>query len=264
MTSRQIFFTHVMKTGGTSLVRWLRSVVPASAAYPDAVAGGALAEKTFAHQLIGMDDAQRRAYRLISVHQPAWVAFALASDAHRVTLLREPVSRTVSHLRQLRESPHAPDAIEDIYDDEDWRRRLANHQTQLFADPGPAASGDDAKLQGDALSEADLEEIRSGVIRFWETGISHPREMGPADLDAATRALDRYDCVGVTDDLPGLVERLSRLTGLALPPAPHANAAGRSDAVSDELLARIEADNQMDLALYAHARRLSAPPFPST
>ncbi|MEZ5245570.1 MAG: hypothetical protein R2707_10765 [Acidimicrobiales bacterium] len=62
----------------------------------------------------------------------------------------------------------------------------------------------------------------------------------------------------MTEDLPGMVDRVAALTGLDLPPAPHANVGDGADAVSPELLARITADNEYDIRLYEHAVRLAS------
>lgn len=265
MPSRQVFYTHIMKTGGTSLSRVLRACIPDELTYPTGESDeGQVVAKTFSNLLLGLDPKQQRALQLVSVHQPAWVAAAVSPQAHTLTVLREPISRTVSHLRQLRASVSPSDDLEAIYADDGWRARLANHQTQLFADTKERNEDLDAFAPGEELDENVQEALRHELTQFWETGISRPMEIGDEDYARAAAVLETYDCVGVTEDLPGMTRRVAELTGLDLPPVPHANAGAGSDAVSHELLERIRADNEYDLRLYEHAQRLAERPCPTT
>ena len=262
MTTPQIFFTHVMKTGGTSVSRALRSQFPIEATYPAADStSDQIVAKTFSHLLLGLDADERARLRLFSVHQPAWVALAVAPDALKITVLREPVARTISHLRQISADMDEPADLEAVYAVEGYRSRLANYQTQLFADTH-ARNQADVKVDVDELDEAGRNAITDGLAKMWATGIARPLVIGPAEYATAAAVLGAYDCVGVTERLGEMVDRVAGLTGLDLPSAPHVNVGDRSAAVSPGLLDQITEDNAYDLQLYALACRSSDRPAP--
>ena len=255
----QIFFTHVMKTGGTSIGRVLRRCFPDDATYPTASDRAMVTAKTFPHLLVGLDEEAKRAVSLFSVHQPAWVAFRVAPEATKVTVLREPVSRTISHLRQLSASPATSNDLAEIYAESGWRDRLANYQTQLFADTEERVAKIVAEMpRADELDDDAKELLRRDLARFWETGIAHPFAVGPDDYARAVHTLDRFDCVGVMDDLPALASCVRTRTGLDIADVPHVNLASRTDAVSPALVAQIADDNRYDTQLYEHAVTLAA------
>jgi hypothetical protein len=256
----QVFYVHVMKTGGTSLGESLRSRFAPADAYPQLESDHApVAEKTFPYLLLDLDEEARRRTRLFSVHHPAWVAFEIAPTAQKITVIREPISRTVSHLRQLANGPHAPDDMNEIYDNPGWRSRLANYQTQLFAntkerhDAAKAATA----ISDEAAAKILTEELHLALSHVWGTAIEHPFDVTTDDLARAIETLERFDVVGVTEKLDDMVERLSIHMALELPPLDHQNTTGQRLAVSDGLMERIEADNPFDLQLYAHAQTLA-------
>lgn len=263
MRDRQIFYTHVMKTGGTSLSRAVRAALPADAVYPsEEGAKSQVVAKTFSHLLLGLDPAVRDRIAFFNVHQPAWVAFAVAPDSVKLTVLRDPIARTISHLRQLAGPDGAPDDLAELYADPEWRNRLANHQTQLFADSQGRGAPEAGPVGGAELDDDAKEAYRRALGRFWSTGINRPFAVGPHDYDAAVEMLERYDAVGVTDDLAGMRDRVAAVTGLDLAPVPHVNASVRHDDVAPDLLERIAADNEFDIRLYRHAGELAARPRP--
>ncbi|GJM37974.1 MAG: hypothetical protein DHS20C19_13410 [Acidimicrobiales bacterium] len=255
---RQIFYTHVMKTGGTSIGRVLQSCFSATEVFPrEEGERTTVASKTFSHVLRELDADERAALRLISVHQPAWVAFAVAPDAYKITVLREPVARTISHLRQVRRAPDTPDDIEEIYAIDGWRSRLTNYQTQLFADTEAREAAAATAVDAGAMDESARAELAAGLSQFWRTGISRPMTVGPAELDGAKATLARYDCVGVTSDLPSVVQRIAARTGLELRAVPHANVGDPSIAAPQALIEKITADTEFDRLLYEHAVELA-------
>lgn len=264
MTGVQIFYTHVMKTAGRSLSSLIRAHLPTDVMYPDAAH---VTAKIFSDRLLNLDELERERYPFISVHHPAWVAFAAAPAAFKMTVLREPVARTVSHLRQIARGVDTPDDIEEIYAVTGWRDRLSNYQTQLFAAVGPSHTSqlDDPSppmwgLQGGS-SELD-DEKRAALLRelawVWYSGIAQPIEVDAASFERAVAMLERYDCVGVTEDLSGVVTRLSERTGLALPSADHLNRTSNVAPVGRALLDQIANDNEFDLLLHAAARELAS------
>ena len=253
----QIFFTHVMKTGGTSVLKALRSPFEAHELFPCPTSrGDQMVAKTMSNRLLDLEPTERARIRLFSVHQPAWIAQAAAPHAMRVTVVREPVDRTVSHLRHLARGADLTDDLMSIYDDEGWRSRLVDHQCQMFATtPGDVASL--PRIEPELLDDEGRRDLWDGIQRIWWTGVTVPLTIDRSRADAAIDCLAEYDVVGVTDDLPGFLRAVAARAGLDLPEISHANAAPSADAVPTALLARIEADTAFDQELYQRARVLA-------
>lgn len=266
MTTR-VFFVHVMKTGGVSVSSLMRSQYTASACYPFPLAPGEepgsmrpVVAKVFIDPLLELSDQERQAIDFYSVHMPAWVAAEVAPHHLTVTVLREPVSRTVSHLRHLARIPVLPDDLDELYDDPEVHGRLVNYQTRLFAE-----SKDDYERNMRMVSsitpeqvEASREALEFSLLRFWATGIRRTATVQPSDLDRAMARLDTIDEVGTTDELPSLRRRLEQRFGGALPELTHRNAAPAELPVSSRLVDRIRQDCALDAALYERARERSA------
>src|SRR5438045_58198 len=108
----RFLFLHVMKTGGTSFVFHLKREFPAVALYPsevdrrgptDAEPYGSLAD------LAAVTPVRRAAIRMYAGHFPYMARDIIGGDLTTITLLREPVERTVSmlkHFKRLHERFH--------------------------------------------------------------------------------------------------------------------------------------------------------------
>jgi hypothetical protein len=260
----QLFFTHVMKSGGRSVNRTLLKHVGFDNVYPlprdesvDAETANlfSIFYKVDPHLLLGLDEHERQALTFVSVHQPAWVAFAF-ENAIRFTVLRDPVQRTISHLRQIAGAIEPKlETLEELYEIEAIRSRMTNYQTQIFGAPPPDTIAKDFDFK--ALGEAEKEGIRSAAYWSVFTAIAKPI---PSDADllvAAKENLDRFDVVGVLDDLAGFFNRLSSRSGIDLGEPPHLNAAKTNTQASAALLEAIETDSAVDLELYHHALDLA-------
>ena len=113
-TGPVFFFMHIMKTGGTSIVHHIQDNFPVGTTEPDyrtLPPGEPVPEKHYASlvRLWDLDDERRAQIRLYMGHYPYWVTDLVQPDV-TFTVLRDPVDRTISMLRQL--SAEAPaDAI---------------------------------------------------------------------------------------------------------------------------------------------------------
>jgi hypothetical protein len=242
-----VFFVHVMKTGGLSFNEAMRSHYPLESVYPRPAYGERVAWKVSPRALLAADPARLSKASYFTVHMPAWIAEAVAPDFLRVTVLRDPVERTISHLRHIARRHAAYHCIEDIYDDETWADRLANYQTRLFAE---SRSDHDQRLR----------PVDRGQLRhYWFTAIGHhPGRLGESDLDSALDRLRAFDVVGTTDQLADVVRRVLCRIGAQPQPAPHVNAAADGLRGSASLRRRIAEDNELDIQLVEEARRLSS------
>jgi hypothetical protein len=266
---RRVFFTHIMKTGGTSIVAALEHGLDPTATFPlPGTPEERIAAKLGIEGLLESPPERLAAIGCFSVHQPPWVGRAVAPDALQVVVLREPVARTVSHLRHLARSNARPDFLSVIYDEPGWRDRLVDYQTQILSSTREeyderrrriAEFGEAIAEKGRAEIEAALREAMvSGRHYFTPTVIEAPRPMSSDDIEVAIGVLDSMDVVGTTDDLPGFVAAVSARCGRELVVPGQMNTSRQQAPVDPKLMERIRADQDADRVVYAHARRLAA------
>lgn len=250
---RPIFFVHVMKTGGTALIRALAPCYSPQRCYP--TSGAAFAEKGSVESLLEQTRAGAE-FDLLTPHVPAWVAEETAPDHLHVTVLREPTARTISHLRQVAAYESTPDDLEAIYEIPAWRDRLRNYQTRLFAaDESTHRAERHAAAAADA--NPDPEEFRTVLLSALATGVADPTTMVGADLAGAVQRLRRMDVVGISERLDGVAAQLARRAGVACDQIERVRVSSNRAVVSASLVAAIEDDTTLDRELYEHACALA-------
>jgi hypothetical protein len=257
-----VFFIHIMKTGGTSLNNALNELFEPAARYPADDIRLAVGQKVDIRFLQQRYSEPGCAIAFASVHMPAWVAEQVAPDHLSMTILREPVSRTLSHLRQEARTGTLSDDIEEVYEHPLFRARLANYQTRLFSmTEAHQVEAEAARREFDrqiAEGSADAhEELMLRFRVFLATAVSSEDDLSERDLREAIARLERVDEVGTTDQLDDLARRVESRLGAALPRIGRANVTDENLHVSGSLLERIRADNALDFELYEHACRLA-------
>ncbi|MDW3219637.1 MAG: hypothetical protein R8F63_13575 [Acidimicrobiales bacterium] len=244
-----IFFVHVMKTGGSALIRALQGSYAPSRCYPTP---DALFEEKGSIDALLERVRGDTGFDLLTPHVPAWVAEEVAPHHLHVTVLREPTARTISHLRQVAGYEATPDDLEAIYEIPAWRDRLRNYQTRLFAaDASTHQAGKDAAAVAAANMEPD--EVQTMLLSALATGVGDPTIMVAADLAAALARLRRVDVVGVTERLDRMATRLARRAGISFERIERVRVSSNRAVVSDALTAAIEDDTTLDRELYEHA-----------
>ena len=229
------------------------------AVYPDTSADVAtLAQKVLPRYVLELSASQRSRFRYFSLHQPAWVAFELADRALRVTVLRDPIERTISHLRQLTSLDHIRLTMEELYEDAAWRRHLADYQTQVFGQRDPRHHPTSGEARPVDVDDLDRTEIERSLQRVFGTALTEPTTVDAVVRARAEEALERYDLVGTTEDLETFCRSLARVTGIDLAPVPHRNKRRSHTPVSRELRQAIADDMAHDLELYEYARQRGA------
>lgn len=226
------FHVHPMKTAGGTLSWVLRRNLSGAAVYPgDHPGEEPYASKGSIKKLLELPPERRAALRAYTCHVPFYVAELVDPDLVTMTVLRDPVDRTISHLDQLsRLSPRYQGRHpEELYDDRQvFRRQIHNHQTRFFA-----------------LTEADRA----------------PDFRKPLDIDADRLALakdnlERVDLVGLTEHLVDLLAELERRYGWDVDiPKVNEGSGARWD-FSPSFRDRVAEDNAADMELYEHACRL--------
>jgi hypothetical protein len=143
-----------------------------------------------------------------------------------MTILRDPVERTISHLKQLQEADPANRPLEELYEDPDlYRPVLHDHQVRMFA----LAPSDD--IEGYYSLPLDIDDARfaracDNLAQLDLVGFQHRYDAFEAAL------VDRYGWTLAR------VERLRRSEPLE---------------VSAAFRRRIAEDNRADVAFFEHA-----------
>ena len=239
----RFFFAHVQKAAGTSLIVRLRRQFRREQIYPDTSdVAAAAAASTEPHlprlgptllvsQLLDRYQARRDQIRVVTGHFPLRTTELLGDRFTTITIVRDPVERTLSALRhhQLRTPADRDRSLEELYDDPiRFHGLIHNHMVKLFS-----------------LSP---EEILAG-----DGIMAHVEPFTSARLEEAKVRLAGVDVLGLHDHLEELGGELEARFGWSLGQGVHAN---RTDpvVVPASFRARIAADNEMDAELYEHAR----------
>ena len=232
----RFFFIHIQKTAGTSLRQHLMENFERSEVYPPPQEGGLynyLVIYQMGAYLVDLPATEQARFRLFHGHMPFAVTQRLALDKPPTTftVLREPVARTLSVLKQKKKMrPELAEAsLEDIYDNRKYfEGQILNHQAKIFAVP------DDSDL----LAGFD------------------PYPVGPDDLARAKANLEKVDVIGLQSDMPAFLGELERRFGWkTLTEDVRENVSSETE-VSPSLLDRITADNAVDIEFYRHAEKL--------
>jgi hypothetical protein len=181
-------------------------------------------------------------------------------DLVTLTLLRDPVDRTISVLKHFKRlfAPYRELSLAQIYEDEFvFRHFVENHQTRIFAltpDDRPQAFASNLSYR-EILAALDVPATRAAGAARATIATNEQR------LDLAKSNLDRVDVVGLSEDYPGFVTEMQERFGwwgAGVDLGARANVSTESWDSEPSLRRRIAADNPFDLELYEHARRLVA------
>jgi hypothetical protein len=230
------FFVHMQKTAGSELRRLLIDHFGDAAVYPTAGVDGADPVQL----VLSIDHLRERLaargdqIRVITGHFPLCTAELIDGRLTTLTLLREPVERTLSYLRHHRENEradrHRP--LEEIYDDPLRFHGLAhNHMTKMLSLTSAEAA-------------ADLPIL---------TSVKFTRE----HLERAKQALASMDAFGLQERFEDFCDELTARFGWRLGEPEKTNVSTPVE-VPESFRARIAEDNALDVELYEFAKQLLA------
>jgi hypothetical protein len=223
------FFVHVMKTGGSTFRQHVRANFEPEARYPDDEHDGdLLLAKLSVSTVLGLPAERRERIRIFTGHFPYCVATMLGRPLTTLTILRDPVERTISHLKQEQASRPPGRSLEEVYEDPRTQRLVRDHQVRMFAFT--------AEDQFETFAEPlDIDEDRFAIAcrHLAAVDVVGFQERFDAFLDAV---VDRYGWVRA----PVASVRVSE--PVPVPPA---------------LRRRIAADSQADIAFHEFARGLA-------
>jgi hypothetical protein len=248
-----LYFCHIMKTAGTSLVEAMT-----------AVAGRRFClTQIFLDHFVAIPELVLSQASLVSGHLGMEVLEYLPPETVTVSVLRDPVERTLSHYAHVLADPALAVEVEGLTLEEfisspRWRPLAADFQARNLVQHiglGGAWKAwsplERLRELGPATPAADDLPVQS-LFHHAGTGLE-----GAALLSGATRVMDGMELVGLTEDLDSFWFSLARLWGLSDPPAvPRSNARAhdRAGQLPASLRRHIEEANPVDLALYEVAR----------
>ena len=221
-------FTHVMKTGGSSLLMYMRQNLTAELIFPRREDG--IRAYFMLDELRGIDPERRARLRGYGGHFPAFAA-EIVGATRTFTMLRHPVDRVISHVAQ-QQRVHRPDStLEQVYDDPFYFAAFFhNHQAKIFA----------MRTEDEAGSYMTAIPIDAGR------------------LDAARERLSRMDVVGLQEDHGAAVRAIQAAFGWEPPEQEWRVMVGGDVDVPQRLRDRIAEDNALDIELYEWAARTVA------
>lgn len=231
---QQLCFIHIFKTAGTSLLEYLHSQFA-----PDQVSPFCFwtpRNHWSAAEQANLD-VDLRPYSLITGHYFYAQIAPFVTNPHYITMLRDPIERTISGYAQQQRvegAIHAAEAnqlaLRDFVRDATTSRLTNNLQTRVFG----------GALRGTPRHPRDLMQMGED----WQA----------MDLALAKARLDECAVVGFTEHFAESLQLLSYRFGWAPPPSQiHLNQApSKSVALDDETLSVLHEVNRADIELYAH------------
>ncbi len=236
-----IFFLHLPKTAGMTVRLFLENQYPVDRMLP----------ASDWRELVSADLARINDYRLFQGHFTPGLLDLLPAEIMSVVFLREPVARTISHLKHLRRDPNfhpahhlaAGRSLDDLVRDDRIMALCCNVQSALLSNFIPG------------------ETILAGLRRDEQEGRAPDADVFavPPDLATAQATLGRFRFVGFVEDLQQDILRLALECGLHPPrPLPKRNfdpeGAADLNRIDPETLAILRHRNAIDIALYEAAR----------
>jgi len=232
----RFFFVHVLKAAGTTLLIRFRRQFGEAGVYPNSTDGDPVnvAPQLVVEQLQKRWPERRHEARIIAGHFPLCTAELLGDPFTTLSVVREPVERTLSYLRHHRTlTPADRDLpLEAIYEDPHRFDTLVhNHMVKMFS--------------------LSTEEMTGGALTVVEGG--------PERLARAKAGLESIDVLGTQEHFDEFCRHLTDRFGWDLGKPLTANRTERFE-VPESFRRRIAEDNADDVELYEHALELVVNP----
>jgi hypothetical protein len=230
-TPNVYFFIHVMKTAGGTFRNHLLANFPRERVYPNWSLDRGAANVDIA-SLVGIDDARSETTLAYSGHFPYFatdiVERRVGRPLIRITILRDPVERTLSLLRDMRRwnTDTEGRSLEDLYGDPVLNPLfVANHQAKVFS-----------------LREDDGAETYQHVI-----------EVDDERLAIAKERLGKVEFLGVQEEFDPFLDTIRSELGWRIANAPNRHVSEHDTEVTPGFRDRIAEDNRADIEFYRYA-----------
>lgn len=176
---------------------------------------------------------QLRPFDIFLGHYPFFVAKEIFhEECITFAFFRDPVARTVSMLKHRKRSnkKYSEMSYEELLEDEQFvRRQLANYQTKVFAFSKHHPCRD---------------------------SVNEPLKINEKKYALALEHLHQLHVIGLTEEFAKSIHVLEQRTGLSLGAPLVMNVSEPSEAISEELRAKIVALNYYDMQFYNQAKKL--------
>ena len=232
MSTDRFFFCHIPKTAGLSTMASLERQFGKDAIYPLPDDADNVDAPHDIDHLRTVFEARGHQIKVVAGHFPLCVRELLGVPFRTFTVLRDPVDRTLSHLRfqQKIDPQYVGMTLEEAY----------SVPINLFA----AIHNQMVKMLG-----MELGEMNAGSLSFVDFTQEH--------LDRAKAALDDMDVVGVQSRYPSFIADLEQTFGWSLGEPVRSNTTEAAP-VGDFFAAHIANDNALDVELHQYALELVA------
>jgi hypothetical protein len=230
-TVQRWFFVHMHKTAGTALYQRLHEHFPPAAIYPTTMDQRTRKASLHVDLLLRQFDERRDDLRVVTGHFPLCTTDLLGVPFTTITVLREPVERTLSALRDMHErDPESRGrSLEEIYADPiKFQCLIHNHMVKMLS--------------------LNPEEMTDGALTALELDGAH---LERAQLNLS----ERIDAWGLQERFDELCDELASRFDWNLGAPRYANRTEPVD-VDDGFRARIARDNELDVELYRFACEL--------
>jgi serine O-acetyltransferase len=262
------FFIHLMKTAGTSFAFQLRKHFDASEIYPseglDRRDGLDMASYVSVSRLLRTAPERRDAIRVYTGHFPYVVSDLLERDLVRITILRDPVDRTLSVLKHFKRLArrYRSYPLEAIYEDPFiYGHFIENHQARMFSvtrDDKPEAFGSVMSYWATAAllgfgKDPDSEVTQDEIDREIAVAPAMASMVDERRFEIAKENLANVDVVGISERYGEFIDELRSRYGWwpnGLNTNSRANVSSEGWDAPAALRKRIAADNAFDVELY--------------
>jgi len=167
-----LYFLHIMKTGGTALTTALAQINNSHASVS--------VTDLFLDQFVTRDAEQWRAVGFVTGHLPWEARELLPADTRTLTVLRDPVDRTLSHYWQLSVNPdvlaESPGfSLEEFVDSPRWNTLCRDYQARQLAHRVDLANAGKTYAPAGAWAKVKKDQADRMVAKFNATA-------APADV----------------------------------------------------------------------------------
>ena len=244
LATKRVVFMHMMKTGGTSLSKLCSTWTPP----------GRSRIHLYIDDLLLMPPALLARLDFVGGHIPYEALDLIPGSYSTVTILREPVSRAISHFLTLRGSgpPYQDLTLDEFTSSDVYHVPSSNYQARQLAHrigvtKAWISYSPYARLPATRATDYPVQSL------FDSTPIGASED---ELLDRARRNLAGIDFVGVTDDLNSLAAQMAQCFNVALIDVPRLNRSQPYDSsqLTEAVRKRLENHNALDQELYQLAR----------